>query len=69
MTFILNSQNVVKYLAEQGLLKQDEKSVIKVESVAAKNFNLLLTFADGNKLLVKQERHNHEGKASGEIFK
>jgi thiamine kinase-like enzyme len=35
---------------------------------AAKNFNLLLTLQDNRKLLVKQERHNHEGKASGEFL-
>ncbi len=34
----------------------------------AKNFNLLLTFSDGHKLLVKQERHNQEGKAAGEFL-
>ncbi|NEQ08008.1 MAG: phosphotransferase, partial [Moorea sp. SIO4E2] len=40
----------------------------KIEPLEAKNFNLLLTFPDGHKLLVKQERHNQEGKAAGEFL-
>ncbi|MDZ8186037.1 MAG: phosphotransferase [Nostoc sp. ChiSLP02] len=68
MTFILNSNNVFDYLVERDLLAQSEQSVAKIEAVAAKNFNLLLTLSDGRKLLVKQERHNQEGKTAGEFL-
>ncbi|WP_375473650.1 phosphotransferase family protein [uncultured Nostoc sp.] len=68
MTFLLNSHNVVDYLVEQGLCNQSEQLPIKVEIVAAKNFNLLATLPGDRKLLVKQERHNQEGKAAGEFL-
>ncbi len=68
MTFLLNSHNVFDYLVEQGLCNQSEQSPSKIEPVVAKNFNLLLTFANGRQLLVKQERHNQEGKAAGEFL-
>ncbi|MBW4687445.1 MAG: aminoglycoside phosphotransferase family protein [Komarekiella atlantica HA4396-MV6] len=69
MTFSLNFHNVFDYLVEQGLCNQSEQSPSKIEPVAAKNFNLLLTFTDGRKLLVKQERHNQDGKTAGEFFR
>ncbi|MBE9037079.1 phosphotransferase family protein [aff. Roholtiella sp. LEGE 12411] len=68
MTLLLNSHNVFHYLMEQGVCSESEQSPSKVEPVAAKNFNLLLTFINGRKLLVKQERHNQEGKAAGEFL-
>ncbi len=68
MAFILNSHNVADYLVDQGLCQQSDKLLIKVEAVAAKNFNLLLTLPGDRQLLVKQERHNQEGKAAGEFF-
>ncbi|NEO68973.1 aminoglycoside phosphotransferase family protein [Moorena sp. SIO3H5] len=68
MTFILKSNNVFDYLAARGLCNPSEQDISKIEPLEAKNFNLLLTFPDGNKLLVKQERHNQEGKAAGEFL-
>lgn len=68
MKSILNSQNVYAYLIQQGLCSQSEQSPSKIEPLAAKNFNLLLTFAENRKLLVKQERHNQEGKTAGEFL-
>lgn len=68
MTFILNSQNVFDYLVAQSLFNESEQYPIHIEPLVAKNFNLLVTFADGTKLLVKQERHNQEGKAAGEFL-
>lgn len=68
MTFLLNSHNVFDYLADRDLCNHLKQSLDKVEPVAAKNFNLLVTFANGRKLLVKQERHNQEGKAAGEFL-
>lgn len=68
MTFLLNSHNVFDYLVAHGLYNPSEQSLDKIEPLEAKNFNLLLTFSDGSKLLVKQERHNQEGKAGGEFL-
>ncbi len=68
MTFLLNSHNVFDYLVALDLCNQFEQFPSKIEPIAAKNFNLLVTFADERKLLVKQERHNQEGKAAGEFL-
>ncbi|MEH2072415.1 MAG: aminoglycoside phosphotransferase family protein [Nostoc sp.] len=68
MTFILNSNNVFDYLIEHDLFTQSEQSLTKIEAIAAKNFNLLLSLSDGRRLLVKQERHNHDGKTAGEFL-
>ncbi len=68
MTFLLNSHNVFDYLAAHGLCNPLEQALSKVEPLEAKNFDLLLTFSDGHKLLVKQERHDQEGKAAGEFL-
>ncbi|MEH1804824.1 MAG: phosphotransferase family protein [Nostoc sp.] len=68
MTFLLNSHNVVDYLIVQGLWNQSEQPPIKVEPLTAKNFNLLVTLSGDRKLLVKQERHNQEGKVAGEFL-
>lgn len=68
MTVILNFQNVFDYLVQHKLCNQSEPDSSKVEPISAKNFNLLVTFPDNRKLLVKQERHNQEGKAAGEFL-
>lgn len=67
MTFILTSHNVFDYLVAKELCSRYEQPPSKVEQLLAKNFNLLVNFENGNKLLVKQERHNLEGKAAGEF--
>ena len=67
MTFLLSSQNVFQYLLNQEFFLQ-EQSLKQVEPKAAKNFNLLLSLEDERKLLVKQERHNREGKTIGEFL-
>jgi hypothetical protein len=68
MTFVLKSQNIFKYLIEQKLCSESEQPPIKVEPLTAKNFNLLVSLPGDRKLLVKQERHNQEGKAAGEFL-
>ncbi|MBD2169104.1 aminoglycoside phosphotransferase family protein [Calothrix membranacea FACHB-236] len=68
MTFLLNAQNVCDYLARHNLCSPSETNQIDIELKSAKNFNLLLTLPNNQKLLVKQERHNHEGKTSGEFL-
>jgi 5-methylthioribose kinase len=68
VTFLLNSENVFEYLLKQEFFFQQEQALSKVELKAAKNFNLLLSLQDGRQLLVKQERHNREGKTVGEFL-
>lgn len=69
MLFLLNFHNVFDYLVQHNLCNDSERDFIKIELVAAKNFNLLVTFPDNRQLLVKQERHNEEGKAAGELLR
>ncbi len=69
MSFVLNAQNVFEYLIDRGLCSPEEKANGTVEPITAKNFNLLLSFLDQRKLLVKQEPHYQIGKTSGEFFK
>ncbi len=64
MVFLLNQTNVFEYLA--GLGYSFDQNTSRTESVVAKNFDLLLTFAPDLQLLVKQERHQ-AGKAIGEF--
>jgi thiamine kinase-like enzyme len=68
MTFLLKSQNVFDYLVKHGFCEPADKALSKVEPVAAKNFNLLITFPNNRKILVKQERYNQQGKAVGEFL-
>ncbi|MEQ8756492.1 MAG: phosphotransferase [Coleofasciculus sp. G1-WW12-02] len=68
MPFLLNSQNIFDYLVEHQLAPQSDKDLSQVAPIAAKNFNVLVTFPNSYKLLVKQERHNQEGKAAGEFL-
>lgn len=68
MPFILNSQNIFDYLIEHQLCHDTDKDSANIEPILAKNFNLLISFSDARKLLVKQERHNQEGKTAGEFL-
>lgn len=64
---LLTSANVASYLSEIDLYQSSETDKLQIKSVVAKNFNLLVTFPDGHQLLVKQERHNKEGKTANEF--
>ena len=68
MPFLLSSQNVFEYLSRQTLCTQLEQNQSQIEPKVAKNFNLLLSLPEGRKLLVKQERHNQQGKTAGEFL-
>lgn len=68
MTLRLNRDNVFDYLVEHEICKSSQQTLNNIEPITAKNFNLLVTLADGTKLLVKQERHNHKGEAAGEFL-
>jgi thiamine kinase-like enzyme len=65
--FILSYDNIFEYLSQHNIEDSTEQNKSTVESLAAKNFNLLVTFPDNHKLLVKQERHNLEGETAGEF--
>ncbi|MDJ0732609.1 MAG: phosphotransferase [Nostocaceae cyanobacterium] len=67
MQMRLSSANVTDYLIQQNLCQKHQPEEVKIEPVSAKNFNLLITFPDGEKLLVKQERQNQSGKTAGEF--
>ena len=64
---LLTSANVASYLSEINLCQSSETDKLQIKPVVAKNFNLLVTFPDGHQLLVKQERHNKEGKTANEF--
>jgi Phosphotransferase enzyme family len=66
MVFLIDRTNIWGYLADLGY--HSERSTHNIEPVAAKNFNLLLSITEDLRLLVKQERHNLEGKAAGEFL-
>jgi hypothetical protein len=67
MTLSLSSQKVGDYLVKQGLCTQTDLDKLDIKPLTAKNFNLLVSFPGCYKLLVKQERHNQEGKTVGEF--
>jgi len=60
---LLHSQNIESYLVEFGFCQASEKENLTLElvPVETKNFNLLVTLPDGEKLLVKQERYQTQG--------
>ncbi|MDJ0620965.1 MAG: phosphotransferase [Calothrix sp. MO_192.B10] len=68
MPFLLSSQNVFEYLINQGICSPEDKEQSQIELKPAKNFNLLITLPNSHKILIKQERHNQEGKTYGEFF-
>jgi Phosphotransferase enzyme family len=67
MTFLLSSQNVFDYMREQEICTDADRP--QIEPKPAKNFNLLLSFSDRHKLLIKQERINPTGKTAGEFLR
>jgi thiamine kinase-like enzyme len=65
MVFLLDRTNILGYLASLGYHSDITNNI---EPIIAKNFNLLLSINKNLQLLVKQERHNQEGKAAGEFL-
>jgi thiamine kinase-like enzyme len=66
MTFLLSSQNLDEYLVKQNLYTPNNKN-IQIESKVSKNFNLLISLPNEQRLLIKQESQNTEGKTSGQF--
>lgn len=68
MAFLLSDQNVFEYLIERGFCQLKAQSSSQVEPKICKNFNLLIRFSNHSPLLVKQEPHNSNGRASGDLL-
>jgi Phosphotransferase enzyme family len=56
MTLLLSSENVLDYLANHLLLEPQDKALAKVTAQEYRNFNLVVSLANRDSLLVKQER-------------
>lgn len=58
----INSQNIGSYLVELGFCDTTEKErlILELIPVETRNFNLLVTLANGEKILVKQERYQQQ---------
>lgn len=69
MKIVLSDRNALDYLIDHQVCDSIAQELVGFELKAAKNFNLLLSLPNGRKLLVKQERHNTEGKTAGEFLK
>ena len=69
MVFSLSSQNVSEYLLELDLCNREDLESAKIElQEFAKNFNLLVSFPNNCKLLIKQERRSNNGTTAHEFF-
>jgi hypothetical protein len=68
MAFLLSSKNVFDYLLEKKLCEPEDRSFIQVTAKEYKNFNLLVSFGAGRHFLVKQERHDTEGKSRKQLW-
>lgn len=66
MIFSLSSDNVGEYLTKQGFCIDDTQKIL-IESKSSKNFNLLVTLPNNQRLLIKQESQSYEGKTAGEV--
>ena len=67
MSFIISSANIFQYLSDHGICDLQDQELSKIELKPAKNFNLLITLPDQRQILVKQERHDRDGKTLGEF--
>ncbi len=67
---ILNSENIANYLIESNLCNHAEKDQLILESipVETKNFNLLVSFPNQNKMLVKQDRNLQAENSPNELI-
>ncbi|HEY9299008.1 MAG TPA: hypothetical protein VIQ31_22160 [Phormidium sp.] len=68
MALLLSSHNVANYLRGLALCTDAGQDKVQIDSIPAKNFNLLVTLSSGHKYLVKQERYASDGKTSGEFL-
>ena len=62
MPLLISSTNVFDYLVNRGICPPQDESLSKIELKPAKNFNLLISLPQERQILVKQERHDRDGK-------
>ncbi len=67
MPFLISSTNVFDYLVNHEICHPQDESLSKIELKPAKNFNLLISLPEERQILVKQERHDRDGKTLGEF--
>jgi hypothetical protein len=65
MALLLSSHKVANYWRGLGLCTDADQDLVQIDSIPAKNFNLLVTLPNGHKYLVKQERYASNGKTAG----
>ena len=68
MPLLISSTNVFDYLVNRGICPPQDESLSKIELKPAKNFNLLISLPQERQILVKQERHDRDGKTLGEFI-
>ncbi len=68
MTTILDTENVFEYLSGLNYCNLADRDTSQVTITHGKNFNLLISFADGKNLLIKQEIYNQQGETKGEFW-
>jgi Predicted aminoglycoside phosphotransferase len=68
MALLLSSHNVTNYLRGLALCTDADQDRVQIDSIPAKNFNLLVTLPNSPKYLVKQERYASDGKTAGEFL-
>lgn len=69
MVLSLSSHNVIQYLHQADLCSSEDGVTDDSELPdSSKNLNFLVTLADNRKLLVKQERSNHDNGVPHEFF-
>jgi serine/threonine protein kinase len=68
MPTILDTDNVFEYLTALNYCDLTDRATSTVTVIPAKNFNLLITFANNQNLLIKQEIHDSNGKTGGEFW-
>jgi serine/threonine protein kinase len=64
---ILDTTNVFEYLTNLNYCSVTDRDTSDISIIPAKNFNILITFADGRSLLVKQELHDDRGQTRSEF--
>jgi Phosphotransferase enzyme family len=68
MKISLDTDNIFEYLATLDYCQVADRSTSKITIIDAKNFNILIGFADGRNLLIKQEIHDNSGRSKGEFW-
>lgn len=67
MQLILSSDNVVEFLKQHKICPLDFQAAAPIVCKEGTNFNLVVKSADGQNLLVKQNRLDSQGQAKGSL--